>query len=162
MTDLIETRLNDIPFSATSCSWLFAGAPFVGITAVDFEDKRERKLVHASRKDGTPIGLTNGKYLPGQVVVTMLRSSSQRLLELLTPLGFGSYGDARFPFIAKYQEILAPVPPVIVMVAGCRIAGVKETFAEGSDELLSVVTMDCLTITRNGLALYSRVNGLGI
>lgn len=165
MTDIIETRLNDVPYSATSCAWSIALAPFVGITALDYEQKRERKLVHASRKDGTPLGMTNGKYSVGNLSITMLRSSYQRLIEILTPLGLGSYGDARFPIIAQYSEPLATlsgVLPITVAITGCRIVGEKDGYQEGIDELVTQVDLMALAMTRNGLRLWSVVNGLGL
>ena len=165
MSDILETRLNDVPYSATSCSWFIAGAPFIGITALSYSEKRERKLVHASRKDGTPLGITSGKYSVDALSMTMLRSSFQRLIELLTPLGLGSYGDARFPLIATYSEPLATaagVLPVTIDIQGCRITGVKDSYQEGIDELVTEVDMMALALTRNGLRLWSVVNGAGL
>lgn len=165
MTDLIETRLNDTIFSATSCSWNIALAPFVGITALDYAEKRDRKYVHASRKDGTPLGITNGKYSIDSLTMTMLRSSFQRLIEILTVIGLGSYGDAKFPIVATYSEpfaLLSGVPPITVAIQGCRITGVKDSYAEGIDELVTEVEMKALALTRNGLRLWSVVNGIGV
>ncbi len=165
MTDIIETRLNGTPFSATSCSWNIALAPFVGITALSYSEKRERKLVHASRKDGTPLGKTGGKYSVDACSITMLRSSFQRLVEILTPLGLGSYGDAEFPIIATYSEpqaILRGVLPITVAIDGCCITGVKDAYAEGIDELLTEVEIMAIAVTRNGARLWSVVNGIGL
>jgi len=159
MTDIIETRLNDTIFSATSCSWDIALAPYVGVTALDYEEKRERKLVHASRRDGTPLGMTSGKYSIGSLKITMLRSSFQRLIEDLSVLGLGSYGDARFPIIAKYFEPLALIPPIVIAVDGARVTGAKDSYAEGIDELVTEVDMMAMSLTRNGLRLWSVVNG---
>lgn len=165
MTDIIETRLNGTPYSATSCSWNIALAPFVGITALNYSEKRERKLVHASRKDGTPLGMTSGKYSVDACSFTMLRSSYQRLIEILTPLGLGSYGDAEFPIVATYSEpkaLLAGVLPITIAIQGCRITGVKDSYQEGIDELVTEVDLMAMAITRNGLRLWSVVNGLGL
>lgn len=165
MTDILETRLNDVVYSATSCSWNIALAPFVGITALSYNEKRERKLVHGSRKDGTPLGMTGGKYSVESVTMTMLRSSFQRLAELLTPLGLGSYGDAKFPIVATYSEPFATINgvlPVTVAIDGCRITGVKDTYQEGIDELVTEVDMMAMALTRNGLRLWSVVNGIGV
>ncbi len=165
MTDILETRLNDVPFSATSCSWNIALAPFVGITALNYSEKRERKLVHASRRDGTPLGMTSGKYSVDSLSMTMLRSSFQRLVEVLTLVGLGSYGDARFPIIATYSEPLAlaaGVLPVTIDIAGCRITGVKDGYQEGIDELVTEVEMMAMALTRNQLRLWSVLNGLGV
>jgi hypothetical protein len=165
MTDIIETRLNDVPYSATSCSWNIALAPFIGITRLDYSEKRDRKMVHGSRRDGTPLGITAGKYFIENLSITMLRSSFQRLAELLTPLGLGSFGDARFPIIATYSDVSAQlngVPPITVDIQGCRIVGVKDGYQEGTDELVTDVEMMGLTLTRNGLRLWSVINGVGI
>lgn len=164
MTDIVQTRLNGSPYSAASCSWNIALAPYVGITALNYEDKRERKLVYASRKAGTPLGMTAGKYSVGAVSITMLRSSFDILSTGLTILGLGSFGDAVFPIVATYSEPAAQlqgVAPIVVMIDGCRITGVKESFAEGFDELLTDVEIMAMSITRNGKRLWSLVNGLG-
>jgi hypothetical protein len=163
MTDLIETRLNDVPYSATSCSWTIALAPFVGISALSYSEKRERKMVYGSRRDGTPLGITNGRYSVDSISMTMLRSSFQRLAELLTPLGLGSIGDARFPIIATYSEPLASLSGVLpITIAGCRITGIKDSYQEGTDELSTEVEMMAMALTRNGLRLWSVVNGIGV
>lgn len=163
MSDLIETRLNDTPYSANSCTWLIANARYEGITDLNYEQKRERKLVYGSRKDGTPLGLTGGKYGVGALGITMLRSSYQRLIEQLTILGLGSYGDAVFPIVATYSEVaaqLAGVPPVVVVIEGVRITGEKDGRAEGIDELVTEVELMALRLTKNGLRLWSVVNGV--
>ena len=164
MTDSIETRLNDVPFSSTSCSWQIAGAPFIGITALSYSEKRERKFVHASRRDGTPLGIVSGKYSIDALSMTMLRSSFQRLIEILTGLGQGSYGDAKFPIFATYSEAQAlanGVLPITVDIQGARITGVKDGYSEGIDELVTEVEMTALLLTRNGLRLWSVINGIG-
>jgi hypothetical protein len=165
MTDILQTRLNGTPFSNTSCSWLIAGAPYIGITAINYEEKRERALIHGQRKDGTPLGITSGKYSVGAVTMTMLTSTFQRLAEQLTILGLGSYGDAIFPIIATYSETrasLAGEPPVIVDIQGCRITGIKNPHAEGFEGLMTEVEMMAMTLSRNGLRLWSVINGLGV
>jgi hypothetical protein len=165
MTDIVETRLNDTPYSMTSCAWTIAGAPYIGITALDYDDTRERKLVHAGRRDGTPLGLTSGQYKVGDVSITMLRSSAQRLIESLSALGLGSFGDARFPITATYSDPFATsrgVLPIVVVIDGCAVTGVKESYATGIDELVTQLTIQALTLTRNGFRLWSLAAGLGI
>lgn len=165
MTDIIETRLNDVPYSATSCSWTIAGAPFIGITALSYSEKRERKLVFASRRDGTPLGITSGKYSVDALSITMLRSSFQRLVEVLTLVGLGSYGDARFPIVATYSEPLASlvgVIPITALISGCRVTGVKDSYSEGTDEAVTEVEMMAMSLTRNGTRLWSVINGVGV
>lgn len=164
MTDVIETRLNGVPYSATSCSFNIGFAPFVGITDFNYEQKRERQTVYGARKDGTPLGITSGQYsVSGSI--TMLRSTYQRLCEVLTTFGAGSYGDAIFPIIATYSEYqasLAGVLPITIDIQGCRITGEKDDFKSGSEALLTQVDFVGMQMSRNGLRLYSVVNGLGL
>jgi hypothetical protein len=162
MTDLLETRLNDTIFSATSSEFNILGAPFVGILSLDYEQKRERKLVYGARKDGTPLGMTGGKYGIGSFGMSMLRSSYQRLIELLSLKGFGSYGDASFPISAVYAEPLAllkGVPPIVIAIEGCRIISEKDTNKEGIDEAVTEVGLAAMSLTRNGMRLWSVING---
>ncbi len=94
----------------------------------------------------------------------MLTTSFQRLIEILTPLGAGSYGDAVFPILCTYQEpraVLEGVPPIVILITGCSIVGEKDGHAEGIDEALTEVEYDGMTMTRNGLQLWSVVNGIG-
>ena len=165
MSDVLITRLNDVPYSATSCSWRIAGAPYVGITSLSYSEKRERKLVHGSRKDATPLGITSGKYSVDGLSITFLRSSFQRLIELLAPLGAGSYGDATFPIIATYSDVQASIrgaTPIVILIEGARITSVKDSRDEGFDELTTEVEMMAMAMTRNGHRLYSVANGVGL
>lgn len=164
MTDIIQTRLNGNPYSTVSCAWNIALAPYIGVTALDYSEKRDRKLVYASRKDGTPLGMTGGQYMVDACSMTMLRSSAQILFGQLSVLGLGSYGDAVFPILAKYSEAAASlegVPPIVVDIQGCRITGVKDSYAAGIDEQLTEITIAAMSVTRNGLRLWSVVNGIG-
>jgi hypothetical protein len=54
------------------------------------------------------------------------------------------------------------VLPITVDIQGCRITGVKDSYAEGIEELVTEVEMMALTLTRTGgLRLWSVVNGVG-
>jgi hypothetical protein len=161
MTDIIQTRVNKTIYSANSCDFKIALAPFLGITTFDWEQKRERKLVHAMRRNGTPLGKTAGKYSVANVGFTMLAATYDRLTDLLTPLGLGSYGDAEFPILITINEPGQPVPPIVIAIADCSIVNEKETVAEGIDELLVEVDILASTLTRNGKQLWSFVKGLG-
>jgi len=165
MSDVVLTRINGTPYSATSCGWLIALSPYVGITKFSYADKRDRKIVHASRKDGTPLGITSGKYMVDACSITMLVASFDILTTQLTALGLGSYGDAVFPIVATYSEVAAQlqgVAPIVTMIDGCRITGVKESYDEGIDEKVVDVDFMAMAITRNGKRLWSVVNGVGI
>lgn len=163
MSDLIQTRLNTNLYSAASCSWLINAIPYEGITALSYSDKRERALVFASRKDGKPLGVTGGQYQVDSLSITMLRASANQLMLDLTPVGLGSFGNADFPIVATYSEVAAQLrgeQPIVVVINGCRITGVKEGFATGTDALITEFTLMALSLTRNGMSLANIVAGV--
>ena len=153
MTDIL--RINPEIFSWTSTSHKVNGIPFNGITGVDFEEKRTRKLVYGARRDGKPLGLTSGRYEPGAVTITMLRDSWDKLETILTALGLGSYGDVPFVYILQYVEPLQL--PITLTFDRMFIVGVKESMKEGVDELLADVTCQPLSVAKNGKTLWSQV-----
>lgn len=162
MTDIQEyTRLNDSVFSATSCSWKIALAPFVGIKQVGYAETRERKDVEASNRGVGSLNMTGGRYKVGDIGLTMLMGSWMALLDILTPLGAGSYGDARFPFVGKYFEPLSMSRPIVVDIQGCAVVSVQEDIAlDGVDELVAQIGLKASRLTRNGHRLWSVANGV--
>jgi hypothetical protein len=158
MTDII--RVNNTIVSATSCSWKFDGQPYEGITALNFSDKRERKTVHASRRDGRALGKTSGKYTVGDFSFTMLVDSFDRLTTYLTLKGLGSYGDAEWTFIGQYIEPAPGSIPITAVIDGCTVDEVSDPYSEGIDEKVVDVTCSALSITRNGKRLWSVIRGV--
>lgn len=163
MSDLLVSRLNDTIYSATSCRWDLFGAPYVGIVAFGFSEKLERKLVHAARRDGTPLGVAGGKYSIDSLTMSMLLTSAQIFQRQLAAAGLGrSYGKTRFPIVATYAEPLAQlegVEPVVIAIDKARITGRKQTHAEGIDEAIVEYELMAITATVSGMQLWSDVNG---
>jgi hypothetical protein len=67
---------------------------------------------------------------------------------------------ARFSFVAEYSEPIAPTHTVVDAFSDCRIVGVKDSYAKGSEELVTVVSMKALRMTRNGLSLNAPLRNL--
>lgn len=158
MTDII--RVNNTILSWNSFSLKVDGIPWNGILGFDYEQKRERKVVYGARRDGRALGKTSGKYSVPTCTLTMLRDSWDKLSTYLTAKGLGSYGDAEFVFASQYIE---PVPgslPITVIGTGCTIDGEKDTNQEGIDELVTELTIGCLSIIKNGKTLASLVRGV--
>lgn len=163
MTDILLTRVNNDIYSANSLSWLFDDAPYVGLLALDYSEKRGRKLVKAGRRDGTPLGMTAGDYAVDALSMTMLVASFDILTTYLTVKGLGSYGDAKFTINVGIADVFAQaqgVPPISVNITDCAITGVKASYAVGVDEQAVEVEMMALSLTRNGKRLWSVVNGI--
>lgn len=161
MTDKI--RVNSTIYSWNSCSFKIDGVPYEGILSLDYAEKRERKIVHAARRQGTPLGKTAGKYSVEPITMTMLRDSwHQKLKPQLATKGLGSYGDAEF---TMFMQAIEPVPgavPMTTVINSCTIDGVKDTQAEGVEELLTELTIGALFLTVNGMPLWSVVRSLGV
>lgn len=151
MTDLV--RIGNNVHSHNSCSWKFDLVPYDGINAFDFDEKRERKIVYAAKKSGTPLGWTAGKYSVPPVRLVMVRESATRLLQQMTLKGLGSYGDAEFNITLSIAEPLKL--PITHVFDPCCIVGKKNTTAEGVEELLTEFEIACLKITENGMRLWS-------
>lgn len=156
MTDLI--RVNTTLLSWNSLSFKVDGIPFNGLLAFDYEQKRERKVVYAAKKDGTPLGKTSGKYSVPSCALTMLRDSYDKLTTYLTGKGLGSYGDAEFSFTVSYVE--PGQLPITILGYGCTIDGDKDSNAEGTDEATTEVEIGCLRLLRNGKSLASLVRAI--
>lgn len=152
MSDLI--RVNGTPYSWNSCSFTIDGAPYVGVTSMEFGQKRERSTVYGSRRDGTPLGKTTGKYSVPNVTMTMLRDSYDALTTQLTAKGLGSYGDAEFTIVVKIFEPGVNIPSVYVL-SRCTIEEEKHGNTEGVEALTTDVTIHCLNVTLNGKQLAS-------
>lgn len=157
MEDEIQTRLNDVPFSANSCSWNIAGAPYVGITSLAYGQKRDRTIVAASMPGGVPAGITSGDYKVEGLSITFLRSAYQRLIVQLSVLGLGSYGNAIFPIVAKYSDVQAQLrgeKPIVITIIGARICGEKDSREANTEALVTEVELMAMSLTRNGLRLW--------
>lgn len=156
MTDII--RVNSTILSWNSLTFKIMGVPFNGILGIDYDQKRERKVVHGAKRDGTPLGKTAGKYRVEPITLTCLRDTADKITTLLTPLGLGSYGDAEFFMSFQYIEPLSV--PITVIATGCTIDGEKDVNQEGVDELLTEFTIGALRLTKNGKTLSSLVRAV--
>ena len=158
MTDII--RVNNTPYSWNSTSTKFDGIPYNGLLGFDYEQKRERKVVHAQKRNGRPIGKTAGKYSVPSMSLRMLRDSWDKLSTQLTAKGLGSYGDAEFVIIFQYVEPVIGATPITVICAGCTVDGVKSVNQEGIDESVVELEIGCLSIIENGKSLASIVRSI--
>jgi len=154
------TRINGTPFSWTSTEYKFDNVPYVGILEVNWEEKRERKVVYAAKQDGTPLGKTAGKYSVSGFTIKMLRASATLLKQQMTAKGAGSHGDPEFTiFIAVSEPTLFP-GPISYTCSRCTIDGEKDAHAEGVDELVTEFEIGCLSVAEDGMQLASVVRGL--
>lgn len=159
---LQSLRVNRTVYSWTSSRTRIDGAPYTGIVSIDYEQKRDVKVVWAERQDGTALGWTSGKYSVPAVTMKMLKTTSDSFTTQLTVKGLGSYGDAEFPLVVQCVEPLSGAQPLTAILAPCRVVGKKDAYEEGIDELLDEYTLACLAVTENGKRLWSAIRGIGV
>lgn len=152
---LDSLRVNGVPFSWTSSVFRIGGQAVKGIVAVDWAEKRERKLVQAMDQSGVPLGITSGQYSIESFSFKALVGSWAAIADVLSIAGLGSYGDATFPIQVQAIEPSIGSIPLIMNASGMVVTGVKESRAVGVEELVKEVTLMGLTIIENGHILYS-------
>jgi hypothetical protein len=160
MTDII--RANSTILSWNSFAFKIDGIPYNGIRGFDYEQKRERTVVHGARRDGRPLGKTSGKYSVPTCTLTCLRDTADKITTYLQAKGLGSYGDAEFTFFAQYIEPVLGATPITVVGTGCTIDGEKDTNQEGTEAVLTEFEIGCLEIIKNGKSLASLRRALSV
>lgn len=157
MSDLLLLA-NGTAYSWPDHIWKINGARYVGLTACSYNETRERGVVHAGKRDGTPMGYTAGKYT-AEGSLTMLKASAAILKTTLAALALGSYGDPHFlmSITAVQNPIVGvpPLPPIEVTLAGCVITGNQNDMSEGTDGSVVVLPIKILKVRENGLSLFA-------
>ena len=153
-------RVNQTLYSWTSTAHLVDDFPYEGIVAVDYDQKRERKVVYAARQQGTPLGMTAGKYMVPPWTMKFLKDSAEAFTDYLTEQGNGSYGDAVFQYLLQVTEPDSADAPITVSAEHCVISGKKDSYEEGIDELVTEFEITCLLMTENGKQLWSAIRAL--
>ncbi len=163
MIDLV--RLNNRVMSAKSVSFSIAGVPYQGILAADYAEKLDKEVVYDADKSGAPIGLTAGKYGAEPSTITMLKDVfiakflPQMALMSLANLAPGSWGGALpFPISVSYIEL--PLIPCVDLMERCEIIASKNSYAEGINAAVTIITFQPMSLKTNGLTLYNNLRSL--
>lgn len=156
MDDIV--RVNGNVISAKSCAFTFAGVPYVGLQAVDYEDQIESELVHGNNRNGAPLGSTEGEYSVSAFSFAILKDVWIAKMQLqmaalaAAALAPGSYGGGRWTFVGQYQEGLIVGTDTL---EGCRILKTKDSYAQGTGKLVVECTCQAQILRRNGLTLFN-------
>jgi hypothetical protein len=160
MTIDIATVLNGNILSSKSCQFFVDMIPRKGIVACNYKEKLDAENVYDDDRTGTPVGSTSGRYSVESFSLTLLRASWNSvgpipgLMQQLALKGLGSFGAARFAFIAEYSEPLVPLSTVVDSLFFCRITGVEDDYSEDIKALVTKLDLMCLAMTRNGVSLF--------
>lgn len=155
MSDKLLFKANGAIHSWASCSLLIGFTPFIGITEINWKDKRTRSKVLGMDRSSVPLGMTHGVYEADPLTFKMLVASFNVLQGILTTKGLGSAGNAVVDMTLKLYE--PKLPPVVVVFSGCRISERAGSATQGSpDPIYRDLAFDVASITENGMAIYSR------
>lgn len=147
-------RRSNVIYSWRSTIHKIDGEPYEGIKACSYSEKLERKLVHAAKKDGTPLGMTPGKYTLESVSLTMLKDTANKLKRnLAEKAGNGSYGGVEFNY--DLQHVEPGQDAISCSLIGLRFTGNKADEKEGVDE--SEVQIELM-----GLRAVEKCNGVTV
>ncbi len=160
MTIDVATVMNGNILSNKSGQFYVDSIPRKGVVAVNYKEKLEAENVYDDDKSGTPVGSTSGRYSVESFSITLLRSSwncvgpTPGLMQYLTLKGLGSYGAARFSFMAEYSEPLSPLQTIVDSLSFCRIVGVEDDYSEDIKALVTKLDLMSLGMIRNGASLF--------
>lgn len=160
MTIDVATLLNGNIISNKSCQFFVDMIPRKGIVECTYKEKLEAENVYDDDRSGAPVGGTSGRYSVESFSMTLLRNSwncvgpTPGLMQYLSLKGLGSYGAARFNFIAEYSEPLSPLQTVVDSLFYCRIVGVENAYSEDIKALVTKLDLMALAMTSNGLTLW--------
>lgn len=158
-------RFNNRVVSAKSLSFSFGGVPYGGILAMDYSEKIEKPLIYDNDPSGGPVGMPAGKYGAEECSFTMLKDVFT--IKFLPQMGIlsaanlapGSWAQALpFPVGIVYSE--PPLPPAVDLLSGCEITGAKDSYAEGVNAAVVIVSFQPMSVARNGLTMFNRIRSL--
>lgn len=157
-----QLLINGNQYSWSSLVVKAGGQLYTGFTAISFGEKRERSFAWGMGRQYAPRGRTGGKYTPDNAKLTGPVSSVQALRQDLAALSVppGSYGDAEFQILVQYLELASSEAPITVILNRCTWVTSSASHAEGTDALVEDVELMPMTITRNGLTLFTPSVGL--
>lgn len=154
-----SVRVNGNIMSWGSIRVKIATDTFYGFTSISYADKRERAKVYGMGRHHAPRGRTRGKYSTEPVKLKGPKDTIDALrakLASLSPSGT-TYGDTEFEIVVQYVE--ADIAPITVEINSCVYSGTSSSEEEGPDALQEEIEIDCMTIRRNGLALFDDTEG---
>jgi hypothetical protein len=128
---------------------------YEGYTDISFTDKLTVEKLFGQNRGQRPLGRTRGKYDVDDTKVTMYAASARKLRQKLASKSESgkSYGTEEFTISVQGTEKDSD-QVIDVMLVGCRVVGVGDSWSEGEGALKEEMTISVMSIIRDGLALY--------
>jgi len=154
-----EIRVNGNVMSWGSIKVKIGGDTFYGLTAIEYEDARERALFYGMGRSHAPKGKTRGKYTPSPCSITGKKATIQAMRDKLAALSTSgtSYGDVEFEVTAEYVD--TGEQPMLVALEQCSWTKNSSSEEENPDPLSEKIELLPLRIRRNGTVLFDESEG---
>jgi hypothetical protein len=150
-----EVRVQGRLVSWASNIFKLNGVRYYGVTAVNWDQSRERVLGYGQNRSGLPRGQTAGKYVPGVLKVKMFKDTAIQMrkdLASLAPDG-KSYGEVEVPATNQVAEgTFNSTAEFIRCSVAKETPGVEES-GEPTQEEWEFTTHGILT---DGLSLFNQ------
>ena len=129
---------------------------YYGIGEIAYGDTRVRSKLYGMARHHAPRGRTSGKYEVDEATMKMDLLAAGALREALASKAADgkSYGSVIFEVVVQYEDSQGNVRTDTL--AECCITKMAVSHSEGPDALMEDVSMDVMSIDRDGLTLYDK------
>jgi hypothetical protein len=130
----------------------------IGVTAINWDQARERAYGAGMNRAHAPIGRTGGKYLPGALKTTMYKHTAIALREKLAAQASDqqSYGNVAVPIFLQVAE--GDVTSTTEFEE-CVVTKESSDAEENPDPEKEVWEWSVMRILNNGLSLFDDTEG---
>lgn len=122
--------------------------------SITYGDKLERSMAHGADPSFAPIGRTQGKYTPDQVVAEVEKGQAAELRKAVAQQSANqkSLASVEFEIVVTYET---PQRELITdTIQRCKFAANAAKDDDGGDPLYDTLTFDPITILWNGVTLF--------
>lgn len=153
-----ELRVNGNLIGWGSHLFKLDGERVIGVTAVAWDQSRERAYGYGMNRAHAPIAATAGKYTPGVVKMTMYKHTASAVRARLASLAEDgvSYGNVRVPGFLQYVEGDKVTTIDFEEMAVVKDGGSDE---ENPDPTKEEWEFQVMRIKNDGLTLYDSTEG---
>lgn len=148
-----SVRINGVQISWPSAKIKIDGAPYRGITSVDYADGVEKTYAYGMGRHHAPRGRTLGKYTPELLVITCWTSTAETIRKgLAQKAGGRGISSVSVPIVLQFIE----KDDAIITIEALDSTLVKNEASneEGPDALAEKLSFMPMRLLRNGVALY--------
>jgi hypothetical protein len=143
--------INGNTFDFSSIEITIGALSYTNVTEITYSDSLEPGILRGT--SAKKKGRTRGEY-DAEGSITIYKADLATILAELAALGVGGYMEASFDVTVTMSEGLVSIP-VTDSLVGSRITNIEDSHSQGSDALMSTLTLDLMELSRNGLSATS-------